>query len=79
MVGRTPYNLEILLNFEKNLVGHEGYFPERFSVQQIIPHRNYSAALDYDAALIKLSKSVSLTNTPPICLPTKGNYGKDKR
>lgn len=71
--------MEVILNADKTEVDHEGFLPDRYSVLQIIAHRNYSASLDYDAALIKLERRVDLTKTAPVCLPSvddieKGGY-----
>lgn len=73
LIGRTPYNLEVILNADKTIVGQEGFLPDRHSVQSIIAHRNYTSSLDYDAALIKLTMPVDLSHTAPICLPLKGD------
>lgn len=67
--GRTPYNVEVLLNADRGVVGEEGFAPDRYSVSTILLHPNYTASLDYDAALLRLNRPVDLRTTAPICLP----------
>jgi len=70
--GRTPETLQVVLNEWKKEVGSEVLVPPiPRKIEAIYAHRSYSARLDYDIALLKLSEEVDLTgDVVPVCLPT---------
>ncbi|CAG7687917.1 unnamed protein product, partial [Allacma fusca] len=73
--GRTPSNLDIILNEHNTQVGTETKFPiVRRAVEAIYPHRSYSSRLDYDAAIIKLradvQEEIEDSILLPVCLPS---------
>ena len=70
--GRTPANLEVILNEHNTQIGTETPTPTiTRKIESIIPHRGYTSRLDYDAALIKLMDPIDLTgDIVPVCLPT---------